>query len=399
MAGESVGLVVIVEDDAETLGLLERALTYAHLSVLSADSLRKALDLLGSSHPDLVISDMGLPDGSGLDVLRYLRSKGNPVPFIFLTARGDLESKLEAFKAGAQDYIQKPFIIEELLARVNVHLPLQNSLKTSRSKELEKEINEEIISRVQEDMLDATVHDLKVPLASIKGSLDIINSRGLVTDEKVSQLLAHAGESANYMLLMLNNMLDISRYEEKGLKIQIQRVSLPDVTQKLETLFEGICLRRQVKIIHDFEPGLDKLRTDPNLFLRILANLTSNAVEFSPKGGVVEIRGQQADAMAVFSVLDRGPGLTQSVKENLFKKYAVGSQGASREVGGAGIGLAFCKIAVDVLGGNISGENRPGGGSVFTVRIPLNSDSKSSSCLLTVLSALIILATVSIGRI
>ena len=399
MAGESVGLVVIVEDDAETLGLLERALTYAHLSVLSADSLRKALDLLGSSHPDLVISDMGLPDGSGLDVLRYLRSKGNPVPFIFLTARGDLESKLEAFKAGAQDYIQKPFIIEELLARVNVHLPLQNSLKTSRSKELEKEINEEIISRVQEDMLDATVHDLKVPLASIKGSLDIINSRGLVTDEKVSQLLAHAGESANYMLLMLNNILDISRYEEKGLKIQIQRVSLPDVTKKLETLFEGISLRRQVKILHDFGPGLDKLETDPNLFLRILVNLISNAVKFSPKGGVVEIRGQQDDAMAVFSILDRGPGLIQPVKENLFKKYAASSQGASRGIGGAGIGLAFCKIAVDVLGGNISGENRPGGGSVFTVRIPLNSDSKSSSCLLTVLSALIILATVSIGRI
>ena len=386
---ESAGLVVIVEDDPETLGLLERALAYAHLSVLSADSLRKALELLGSSPPDLVIGDIGLPDGSGLDALRYLRSKGNPVPFIVLTARGDLESKLEAFKAGAQDYIQKPFIIEELLARVNVHLPLENSLKTSRPKEVEKEINEEIISRVQQDMLDATIHDLKVPLASIKGSLDIVNSRGLVTDERASQLLANAGESANYMLLMLNNMLDISRYEEEGLlKVQIQRVSLSDIIKKIETLFEGVCLRRQVKIAHDFESGLDKLATDPNLFLRILVNLLSNAVKFSPKGGVVEIRGKQSDSMAVFSVLDRGPGLSETVKNNLFKKYTADSQGVSRGIGGAGIGLAFCKIAVNALGGVISGENRPSGGSVFTVKIPLNSDSKASSCLLTVLSAL-----------
>ncbi len=391
MAVDSAGLVVIVEDDPETLSLLERALTYAHISVLSADSLRKALELLGSSQPDLVISDIGLPDGSGLDALRYLRSKGNPVPFIVLTARGDLESKLEAFKAGAQDYIQKPFIIEELLARVNIHLPLQNPSKTSRSKEVEKEINEEIISRVQQDMLDATIHDLKVPLASIKGSLDIINSRGLVADERASQLLAHAGESANYMLLMLNNFLDISRYEEKGLQVHIQQVSLPDIIKKIETLFEGVCLRRQVKINHDFEPGL-KLETDQNLFLRILVNLVSNAVKFSPKGGVIEIRGEQTDKMAVFSVLDRGPGLSESVKENLFKKYASFSQGASRGIGGAGIGLAFCKIAVEVLGGIISGDNRPGGGSVFTVKIPLNSDSKSGSCLLTVLSALMILA-------
>ncbi len=389
MAVESAGLVVVVEDDPETLGLLERALTYAHLSVLSADSLRKALELLGSSPPDLVIGDIGLPDGSGLDALRYLRSKGNPVPFIVLTARGDLESKLEAFKAGAQDYIQKPFIIEELLARVNVHLPLENSLKTSRPKEVEKEINEEIISRVQQDMLDATIHDLKVPLASIKGSLDIVNSRGLVTDERASQLLAHAGESANYMLLMLNNMLDVSRYEEEGLlKVQIQRVSLSDIIKKIETLFEGVCLRRQVTITHDFESGLDKLETDPNLFLRILVNLLSNAVKFSPKGGVVEICGKQSDSMAVFSVLDRGPGLSETVKNNLFKKYTADSQGVSRGIGGAGIGLAFCKIAAKALGGIISGENRTGGGSVFTVKIPLNSDSKASSCLLTVLPAL-----------
>ena len=371
-------VVLLIEDDPETLGLLEISLSYAHLSVLSADSVHKAFEVLGSSQPDLVIADMGLPDGSGLEVLKNLRSQGSPIPFIVLTARSDIKSKLEAFKSGAQDYIQKPFVPEELLARVNVHLPLENLLKTSPS----KGSNEEIVSRVRQDMLDITVHDLKIPLASIKGSLDIINSRGLVTDERASQLLAHAGESAGYMLLMLNNLLDIARHEEEGLQIQMSRFSLSEVMGKIGKLFEGVCLRREVKITYHLDSNLKEIETDENLFLRVLVNLVSNAVKFSPKGGVVEIRSQQTGNRAVFFVLDQGPGLGESVKENLFKKYAgASSRAVSGGIGGAGIGLAFCKIAVAALQGTISGDNSPSGGAIFTVEIPLNLMPNPSSSL------------------
>lgn len=382
--GNSNRVILLIEDDPETLSLLEKSLGYAHFAILPTDSVAKALDVLSSSHPDLIIADMGLPDGTGLDVLRNLRTQGNPVPFIVLTARGDIQSKLEAFKAGAQDYIQKPFVIEELLARVNVHLPLKNPIRTNPS----KEINEEIVSRVHQDMLDMTVHDLKVPLASIKGSLDIINSRGLVSDDWASQLLAHAGESANYMLLMVNNLLDLSQYEEQGLQIQMSRFPLPEVMAKIGKLFEGVCLRREVKIIYHLDSNLKEMETDENLFLRVLVNLVSNAVKFSPKGGSVEIRGLNEGDAAVFSILDQGPGLSESARKNLFKKYTESSRAVSGGIGGTGIGLAFCKIAVDALQGRISGDNLSQGGSVFTVRIPMQVKPRTSSCLLANLCSL-----------
>ncbi len=358
--------ILLIEDDANIRSFAATVLQSNGFSVTACETATQGLKFFNEKRPDLTIVDIGLPDGSGIDVCRMTRTGVGPfVPVIFLTAKGDLPTRLAAFEAGAQDYVKKPFAIEELLARVKVHL----KVKQSQDELARRNYDLEILHRVQQDLSDMIVHDLKAPLTSIKGTLDIIKSRGLIGEETYKSLLSNAGEAADFMLLMVNDILDIGRSEQRALPVELSSVSVETIMTKLKSLFAPACQRKNIRIRSVIDPQIKTLTTDLNLFFRILVNLTSNAVKFSPKGQDIEIAGAKVNERARFSVSDRGPGVAPHLKNHIFDKYAVGHAQSAAESSGTGIGLAFCRLAVTTLGGNILVEDRPGGGSRFTFEL------------------------------
>ena len=361
--------ILLVEDNLDIQGYCKTVLENAGFTVEACATAADAERLFGEAVPDLVIIDIGLPDGNGLDVCRRLGlGGGGRVPFLFLTARNDLNTRLEAFKAGAQDYIQKPFAVEELLARVKVHM----KVKKSQDDLARRNYDLELINRVRQDLTDMIVHDLKTPLSSIKGSLDLIKSRGLISPEDYGSLLDHAGTAADFMLLMLNDLLDIGHSEKTGLPVAVVPFPLPPLIVKLKVLFHARSERAEIGLTFTAAADLGPIRSDPNLLFRIAVNLIANAMKASPRvnGAAVEIGFRRKDGVLLLTVADRGPGVPDARKNLIFDKYESTDIKSFLDDGGSGIGLNFCRLAARSLKGRVWVEDRPGGGSTFAVELP-----------------------------
>jgi signal transduction histidine kinase len=358
--------ILVIEDDLDIQGFAKTVLESAGFAVDACATAAEAAKLFHSASPDLVIIDIGLPDGSGLELCRQLGLGGKGrVPFVFLTAQNDLNTRLEAFKIGAQDYIQKPFAVEELLARVKVHM----KVKKSQDDLARRNYDLELINRVRQDLTDMIVHDLKTPLTSIKGTLDLIKMRGLIPSQAIN-IVDTAGTAADFMLLMLNDLLDIGHSEQTGLPVNSAEFPLPAMIEKLGHLFDSRSQRADVALTFSVADGLDMVKSDQNLLFRIGVNLIANAMKASPRGAKVEIGVRRTDGILRLTVADRGPGVADELKTRIFEKFTTTDIKSFLEDGGSGIGLSFCRLAVQALKGRIWVEDRPGGGSLFLVEFP-----------------------------
>ncbi len=357
--------VLLVEDDKDIRDFAMTVLESAGFAVRACGRADEARGLLKDMKPDLSIVDIGLPDGSGLELVKSVRELDESIPVIVVTARGELKTRLECFQLGAQDYLQKPFAVQELLARVKVHL----NVKKSHDDLAKRAYNLELINRARQDLMDMIVHDLKTPLTSIKGTLELIQARGLIDRDEYKTLLQHAGTAADFMLLMLNDLLDLGQSQQTGLKAHLATVDAEAVMQRLTKLFAGRCQRLGVRVSYRLM-DVREVVTDQNLLFRILVNLISNAMSVSKSGDEVVVEAAKSRGMLRFCVLDRGPGVRDSDKTRIFEKYVSGRKN-KLEDGGTGIGLAFCRLASSALGGKIWVEDRPGGGSVFLVETPV----------------------------
>jgi signal transduction histidine kinase len=358
--------ILIVEDDVNIQGFAQTVLESAGYEPEVVGTAADAKKAFKSAKPDMVILDIGLPDGNGMDLAKELGlGPEGDTPFLFLTASRDLQTRLECFRLGAMDYIPKPFAVEELLARVQVHLKTKRSRDdlTRRNYELE------LRHRARQDLTDMIVHDLKAPLASIKGTLQLAVQHGLITEPAYQNLLVSAGTAAEFMLLMLNDLLDMGRAEAACLMPEITPVNVEALAAKLKTLFQVHCRVRKVSIETKVAPEATMMRSDAGLLFRILVNLVSNAIKFSPRESAISVEASVKDGRQRFTVADRGPGIPAEGKSRIFDKYVTAA-----EAQGTGIGLAFCRVATSALKGTIRVEDRPGGGSLFIVDLPAPAD-------------------------
>lgn len=360
--------ILVVEDDIAIQGFCQTVLESAGFQVISVATAADAFKSFQAETPDMVVLDIGLPDGNGLDLGRKMGlGPDSAIPFLFLTAREDLNTRLECFQQGAQDYIQKPFAVEELLARVKLHL----KVKKSHDELVKKNYELELLQRARQDLTDMLVHDLKAPLTSITGTLELIKARGLISDGAYKNLLEYAGTAAEFMLLMLNDLLDIGQAQTVGLKTEIAPVDVGVLMEKLSALFEGRA--RKLSVVVDFKvaPEAAMLGTDGNLVFRILANLIQNAIKASSKNDKVLVTAVRKDGHQRFIVADRGPGVPKAEKERIFDKYTTSSRKSLSMDTGSGVGLTFCRLAAQALKGKVWVEDRDGGGSLFILELPV----------------------------
>ena len=352
--------VLVVEDSPGVLHFCREVLTLAGFVVDAADSASAARRLYAASRPDLALIDYGLPDGTGLDLLREWNAGTPPLPpMLFLSGRDELSVRLACFQAGARDYVVKPCAPQELVARVRVHLELKRSQDelASRNEQLE------LITRAKKDMADMIVHDLKAPLSSIKGTLQLVAMQGLITETGHDSLLHEAGSAADFMLLMLNDLLDVGAAKEGRLIAELGPVDVPKLLQKLKALFRdrleasGVALRLEVA------PACAEVRSDQNLLYRILANLLAEAVKASDSGQSVELECSRVDGRLRFAVSDRCGQASTTERRGAFERTDWADAAS-------GFGLSFSRAAAQAMKGKLTFEVREGGGARFVLELP-----------------------------
>ncbi|MFC1678750.1 response regulator [Elusimicrobiota bacterium] len=349
--------VLVVEDDTDIRDLAAKALKSAGFEVREAGTVAEAWRCFNERRPDLVLLDNYLPDGKGCDVCRKLREiAGEDYPVVLMTVRSDLKTRLRCFEAGAQDFISKPFYVEELIERVRVRL-ISSRKKQSTGR--------------RREIVDMIAHDLKQPLSAISGSLKLINQQYLITDEVCRRLLENSEHAAESMFRLINDILDVGKSGSGRLEVRRESVRVSELLEGVRTLFEAGCAMRSVECRVSVIPGDLTFFTDRGLIFRILANLLQNGVKCSREGSEILMECSRDGSGARFSVSDLGPGIPDGDKERIFGKNVYLETDASQAPTGHGIGLYFCRDAAKALGGKVWVEDREGGGSRFVLELPL----------------------------
>jgi signal transduction histidine kinase len=351
--------------------------------VYCAESTAKGIELLKTFHPELVIMDIRMPTGSGIDGLREIRTMDTSVSVVMLTGYGTLETAQEALRLGANDYMKKPFDIQEMRNVVERYVA-QTRLARSRrqTEETLRDLNDKLRHEIdtKDDMASlgqassAFIHDLKNPLTVICGYVELLNSQlqNSALTPAQSKEVHHYLEIISRNALRCKEMSATWRSAVKPDPLRMKPCRIADLVSEVE---EGVqpLLSPLLGVFNIVHGPLDcEVLGDPIQLLRVLQNVVGNAVQALPPtgGGQVELRWAVEGDTVVLHIQDNGSGISQ---EQLSQLFRVGYT-TKAVSGGMGLGLFVTRRVLEGHSGTIAIANRPkpATGVDVTIRLPLH---------------------------
>ncbi len=373
------GNIMVVDDVAENLRLLVNMLTSAGYVVRAFPRGAMALRAAAADPPDLFLLDITMPEMDGYELCSHLKSdeKLQEIPVIFLSALNETKDKLKAFEKGGVDYITKPFQFEEVQARVATHLELRKLRLEleEQNEQLEENIKQlKELEKLRDELTHMMVHDLRSPLMGITGGLELVKmklERKMPEAwEIVERTIDNASLGARMLVDMISDMLDVNRLEASKMPLKLAE---DDVTSAVE---RGIEMLGGLLVDHNVELKAEKpakTSLDPDVIKRVVANLVGNAAKFTPSGKTIEIEISCAHEAVHVAVKDEGPGIPEEHCELIFDKFGQSKNKGNKVKYSTGLGLTFCKLAVEAHGGQIGVRSKKGKGSTFWFTLPASS--------------------------
>lgn len=353
--------ILIVDDEPDNFDVIETLLSNQDYSLYYAANGQEALTSLETYNPGLILLDVMMPGIDGIEVCRQIKSlaKWKVVPIIMITALSEKSDLARCLNAGADDFISKPVNGIELRARISSMLRIKQQYD-----ELES------LLKLREDMVKMVVHDLRNPLGSVLFGLELLRSREY-SPEKQKDKLNRIYHSAQALQVLIDDVLKISLLESGKVRLNLQEMDLAVLVTSAVSNFEEIAANRnQILITLYSEEPRSIIAIDEAMMHRVLDNLLSNAIKFSPVDSQIIIHlNAPIFGPITLEVLDRGPGVPESLKEKIFEKYEIGN--ILPDISQIGLGLAFCKLVVEAHGGNIQVSNNKPHGSVFKITLPI----------------------------
>ena len=272
-------------------------------------------------------------------------------------------------------------ILDEQGKVINYVSIAKNITERKKREQALKEAKEhaEKVSTEKSRIFSALGHDIRTPLASLRGSLDLLLDD--VKEENQHELLEVMQGASDNMLRLLDDMLELSRIEAGRFNIVKKEINLRKIVDMVARTFQPQAREKEVSLKVAYDERLPEVMIgDGARINQVLANLVSNAVKFTDHGGVriiTRMQGQTDDSVNVqMEVHDTGIGIPQTLQEKIFENFNQGSEEITRTYGGTGIGLAISRYIVERMDGEIWLDSEPGNGSSFFIRfsLDLNSD-------------------------
>ncbi|CAN2039524.1 two-component system, sensor histidine kinase and response regulator [Candidatus Magnetomoraceae bacterium gMMP-15] len=373
--------LLIVDDEPINLQVLKNQLSRDYLITLATNG-REALEAVKNQQFDLVLLDVMMPGMSGYEVCQLMRKEylANELPVIMLTAKNQVEDMVAGFRAGANDYLTKPFSKEELLARVETHLRFKDLVTETIQLEIAKKAAE-AANRAKSEFLANMSHELRTPLNGILGYARILaQDKKLDTMQKNSLEIIY--ESGNHLLTFINDILDLSKVEAG--KLELIPVDF-NFQNFLDSIIGIICMRAEQEDVLFRYNALTSLPqrvyADEKCLRQVLINLLGNAVKFTKKGKVmlnISMLGSQEPERDIsptvslirFEITDTGVGMTSEQLKKIFQPFEQVGDAQSRAAG-IGLGLAISRRLVEKMGSEIKVKSEYGKGSAFWFDVEL----------------------------
>nr|WP_298137775.1 response regulator [uncultured Pseudomonas sp.] len=383
MTTQSEGATILVVDDNPiNRQLLVRRLSRLGYRCSEASSGKQALQMVAQQAPDIMLLDMMMPEMDGLEVLAVLRQSHDSIslPVLMVTARSEGEDVVSAFAAGANDYIEKPVDFPVLVARLQHHLAhkhLDDEVKTSRARLEEQNRKLEVGNQYKDNFLSAMSHELRTPLNAVLGFSEVLLDEMLgPLNDKQKQYCREIYNSGSYLLLIINDLLDLSKIEAGKLELELQYSEVRPLIDGVLRLMEEKAQRRGVTLVCQFDERLDRVEWDPLRVKQMLINLLGNALKFTESGKRVTLSAGLADNDEVMlSVADEGCGICAEDLARIFQPFEqAASPMRKTHVEGTGLGLALVSRLAALHGGRVAVESEVAVGSRFTLYLPRNRD-------------------------
>jgi signal transduction histidine kinase len=346
-------ILIIDDEPAIRLGLAATIRRYGYEVVTAVngdDGFLKARQ----SMPDLILSDVMMPDLNGFEMKQQMSVDPllASIPFIFLTARTGNEDRVAGIRNGADDYVTKPFVTEELMARIEAVL---RRVKTEqeRGREQVKQAARDETEKLRREVLQNFSHELRTPLGNVMMSLDVVVNNKFKTQEEQQEFLRIAHSSADRLETLVADIILLSDIDQNNLNLMRQTI---DVEHHILAPIKRRLARydaKELNFVHDIDLN-GVIKAPRREFIQSLVHLADNAFKFSPQHGSVKLVVKPSEnGGAIITIQDEGKGIPVDLREKVFERFYQVSQGDGREFQGLGVGMTIARAVFSGLGGEV----------------------------------------------
>jgi len=399
--------VLVVDDEESVVVTIKAILQLDGYNVATTTSGAKARAMVRDVEYDLVLTDLRLEDGDGLDVLKAVRERYPETVTIMLTGYASLESAIQALRAGAYDYLVKPSEVEELRATVarglerrhlgqevrrrvaelehanreiadlNSSLQLRIDEATAELKERYEQLTE--LDRMKSQFLSIASHELKTPITAMSGFLQVALRRVRRLGEGaaaapvaeslrgITEQLEVVYRQTGKLARLVDELLDVSRIQTGRIEFRYGDVDMGELANEVATRMQLTTTTHKIAVRND---SRNVVTADRDHLEQVLNNLVTNAIKYSPAGGSITIDVRPDDGGVRLSVTDQGIGIPEKELEAIFGLFYRSPDRAARDAAGMGLGLYISREIVVRHGGRIWAESGGTKGSTLNVMIP-----------------------------
>lgn len=383
--------ILIVDDRPENLLSMEALLHDGVIEVAKASSGREALSLSLKHDFALVLLDVQMPDMDGFETAELMRGhpKTRGLPIIFVTAgEKSIRNLFKGYESGAVDYIYKPIDPVILRSKVRIFCELYRQRRAIERHErlLEQQVAErtrelrqalqlaEASSKAKSEFLANTSHEIRTPMTAIQSAIDLLHTDGLSDEQQ--QYLGMISTAANNLLILLDNILDLSEIEAGRIAIDSRCFSLRTCLEEVVATQVGRIREKQLDFMFEINRQVpDAVCGDSLRLKQIVFNLLGNAIKFTQSGEIAlrvsALSRSEGAIILQLQIQDTGVGIGREARERIFRPFEQADASMTRRFGGAGLGLAICQRLTRLMGGEIQVESVEGTGSTFTVSLPM----------------------------
>lgn len=410
--------ILYIDDDPASRRLVQASLQHAGYRVMLASRALEGIDMARKYRPDLILTDINLPDMNGRELTTTLRAddRFRLTPIVAITASTSSEERDLAFAAGVNGYLTKPLDIDSLAVNIEFFLSggtdsvddterlnaARNRYLTEVVRRLESRIREleatnkslRNLDNMKDTFIQLTAHELRTPLTLIAGYSRLLEDHPplktlLEADESIKMLINGLTDSINRMQSVIEEILTMSRIMTNQIELTIVPTNLGTIVRRVLSAYELPIRGRNLTVYFNQNEWPISMRADGDLLRIAIDNLISNAIKYTPDGGQIILSAQMDSKIVRFSIKDNGIGIAPEDQTRIFESFHTVSNIALHSTsktnfggGGLGLGLPICKGIVEAHGGKIwveSSGHDPNGrpGSEFIVVLPLHTQPKS----------------------
>lgn len=357
-------VTVLVCDDSRSFreyakSVLERRLFTVH----AVENGQEALDFI-ATHPEVtaLVADYDMPVMDGLTLVRKLRERRPPDSLTIIGVSSTSSEPLSVWflKAGANDFLHKPFLSEELVSRVEHNVEMLERLHKLRE-----------LDAVRTKFMGFVAHDLRNPLNGIRGFAELMIETGTALEDDQREMLGIIRDAAQGMRSMVDDLLDVSVIQSGRLQIKPGATDLNTLVRERVSMNRFEAKRKNIMLEERLE-NLGEVTLDAERIAQVVDNLVSNAVKFSTPGTTVTVSLYREECETVVTVCDEGPGIPKEEQAKLFRDYHKGSAAPTGGELSTGYGLVIVNSVIQAHGGHVWVESEPGQGACFGFSLPMD---------------------------